>query len=104
MSADTAKMILDIGGSVYAKTSIEAEHLCIIAGGGFSGLTNDGNPLNAMHYHTIMYADRGHVFYENDPNLKFVTILYDGGLLYECSLRNNFVKRLSGTYFIRYPK
>ncbi|MDW8803210.1 hypothetical protein P8V03_18950, partial [Clostridium sp. A1-XYC3] len=74
LNLQSAKMILDIGGDVYAHSAVDAEILSKSVGGGFTGPTNDGNPLNAMHYHPISYAARGHVFYGDDPNLNFVTL------------------------------
>jgi len=74
LNLQSARMILEIGGDVYANNAADAQALCIAVGGGFTGPTNDGNPLSAMHYHPLSYAARGHVFFGKDPNLKFVTI------------------------------
>ena len=73
LNIQIAKSRLSLGYDVYAESKFAAEELCIVTGGGFTGPTNDNNPLNAMHYHTldILIED---MCFGSDPNLKFVTI------------------------------
>ena len=72
LTLSDAKIRLTLGYDVYAKTSTDAEKLCIAVGGGFTGPTRDSNPQNAMHYHPLSYVGRGHVFFGYDANLNFV--------------------------------
>ena len=72
LSLETAKMRLNMGGDIWARTELEAQMLCIAVSGGYTGPTNDNKPLNAMHYHPISYVGRGHVFFGPDKNLKFI--------------------------------
>jgi|GEM_PF-2657213 len=72
LTEGNAKLRLQMGGDVYAKSSDDAIYLCNLVGG-VTGPTNDGNPRNAMHYHPVNYVNRSHVFFGSDPNLKFMT-------------------------------
>ena len=74
LSLELAKTKLALGADIWAVDSESAKVLCTATGGGYTGPTRDGNPLNAMHYHPISYIGRGHVFFGNDPNLNFIRI------------------------------
>lgn len=64
---------MNFGGDIWTKEHSSAIKLCIAVGGGYTGPTDDDNPLSALHYHPIRYILRGHVFVgENDNNLSFI--------------------------------
>ena len=72
LTLDSAVERLYMHQDVYARTESDAIALCMAACGGFTGPTNDNRINNAFHFHPSDYRYHAHVYFGNDPHLKFV--------------------------------
>ena len=71
ISLQQALQRLHDGRDVWAPDEASAKALADMGGGAVGPEGGEGG--NARHYHTILRST--HIFYGNDPNLKFVDIL-----------------------------